>query len=50
MNLYACMDQFGITPLMWATVRGHLPVIEYLLERGADMEAKNNVSDVISLM
>ena len=41
------MYQNGWTPLMNAAEKGHLPVVEYLLERGADMEAKDNVSDVI---
>ena len=44
------MLQNGKTPLMEAAKNGHLPVLEYLMERGADMEAKDNVSDVISLM
>ena len=44
------MDQNGYTPLIWAAEHGHLPVVEYLVERGADMEAKDFVSDVISLM
>ena len=36
---------------MIAAEEGHLPVVEYLLERGADMEAEDNyVSDVISLL
>ena len=44
------MYQNGNTPLMWAAWKGHLPAVEYLVERGADMEAKDDVSDVISLM
>ena len=36
---------------MYAAREGHLPVVEYLLEKGADMEAKGgDVSDVISWM
>ena len=51
MNIYLCeWFQFGFTPLILAAKNGHLPVVEYLVERGADIEAKNNVSDVISLM
>ena len=26
---------------------GHLPVVEYLVEKGADLDAKNDVRDVI---
>ena len=33
-----------MTPLHWATLRGHKEVVALLLERGADKEAKNNVS------
>ena len=33
---------------MFAAKNGHLPVVEYLVEKGADMEAKDNVSDIIS--
>ena len=52
MNTYLClwMYQDGYTPLIRAARNGRLPVVEYLVERGADMEAKDNVSDVISLM
>ena len=41
------MYQDGDTPLIWAVENGNLAVVEYLLERGADMEAKNGVSDAI---
>ena len=44
------MYQGGKTPLIIAAMYGYLPVVEYLLENGADMEAKDQVSDVISLM
>ena len=32
---------------MEAVREGRLPVVEYLVEKGADMEEKNNVSDAI---
>ena len=35
------MYQDGWTPLLLAAYNGHLPVVEYLLEKGADMEAKD---------
>ena len=41
------MCQNGDTPLMWAAENSSLPVVAYLLKRGADVKAKNNVSDVI---
>ena len=41
------MDQNGWTPLKWAAMNGRLPMIEYLVEKGADIEAKDyEVSDV----
>ena len=36
--------------MILAVNRGHLSVVEYLVERGADKEAKDKVSDVISLI
>ena len=35
---------------MIAADEGHLPMVEYLVEKRADIEAKDKVSDVISLM
>ena len=40
-------NQDGSTPLICAAMNGQLPVVEYLVERGADLEAKDNVNDVI---
>ena len=34
-------DEDGKTPLHWAAYRGHLPVVEYLCEHGADKEARD---------
>ena len=33
-----------------AAEKGHFPMVEYLVEKGADMQAKDEVSDVISLL
>ena len=41
------MDQYGHTPLLFAAEQGHLEVVEYLVEKGADTEATDRVSDVI---
>ena len=35
---------------MHAAMEGHLPVVEYLLESGADLEATDDVSGFISWM
>ena len=32
---------------MIAARNGHLPVVEYLVERGADLKTKDNVSNMI---
>ena len=31
---------------MFAAWKGHLPMVEYLVEKGADVEVKDSVSDV----
>ena len=36
--------------MLLAAFKGHLPTVEYLVELGADMEAMDCVSDVISWM
>ena len=36
--------QNGMTALYWAADKGHLEVVRLLLERGADIQATNNVS------
>ena len=38
-----------MTSLMWAASNGHTDVIKVLLEAGASIEAKNNVSKRISI-
>ena len=61
-NLVICEGAFGIfrTALHWAAKRGHVPVVKYLLDSGADRELKDsnaqlpadvtNSPDVISLL
>ena len=41
------MNQLGHTALMYAKETGLVPAVEYLVEKGADMQAQNDVSDVI---
>ena len=48
MNIYLWICQHGSTPLICGASNNSLPVVEYLVEKGADVEAKGNVSDVIS--
>ena len=44
-NWNHCGYQHGYTPLINAAMEGNLPVLEFLVERGADMEVKNEVCD-----
>ena len=39
--------QDGMTAVMKAAVYGHLPVVEYLVGRGADIEAKHKVRAIV---
>ena len=41
-TLYKC-PQLDRTPLHWACAKGHLPVVEILVDHGADVEAKDKV-------
>ena len=50
MNICLWMYQSGYTPLIHAAENGNLPMVEYLVEKGANMEAKNNVNDVMLSM
>ena len=34
-------DEYGLTPLHWAASNGHLPVVQYLYEQGADKEPRS---------
>ena len=40
------MLQDGWTPLIYASEEGHLDVCELLLNRGADVNLKDNVCDI----
>jgi hypothetical protein len=42
-SLAARRAQIGMTPLWWAAEKGHLGVVQLLVERGADFETKNTV-------
>ena len=47
MHIRVKMHQDGDTPLKVSAVKGHLPVVEYLVEKGADVEVKDQVSGII---
>ena len=40
---------YGETPLHNASEKGHLEVVKYLTEAGADINAKNDVSMCVSI-
>ena len=42
------MIQDGITALMQASYKGHLPVVEYLVEQGADISTQDKVRNSIN--
>ena len=44
------MIQGGRTALMFASMYGRLPVVEYLVEQGAVIDAQNEVRNSISSM
>ena len=48
--LHETTAQSGQTPLMTAAERGHIESMRVLLDRGADLEAKDNVSCVDSVV
>ena len=37
------MIQDGTTALMWASMKGHLPVVQYLIQQGADINTQDEV-------
>ena len=39
--------QGGDTAVMQAASCGHLPVVEYLVDRGADIDAKDDVRAIV---
>ena len=41
-------DQFGHTPLHWASFNGVLRVVHQLLDRAADVEVKNDEGKTVS--
>ena len=42
------MYQYGSTPLMYAAANSHLPMVEYLVERGADIDAQDHVEEQLN--
>merc|ERR1712113_207668 len=38
-NVDACDEKYGLTPLMLASVEGHLDIVKYLVEKGANVDA-----------
>ena len=44
------MIQIGWTALMHASQYGHLPVVEYLVQKGADINIQNKVRNDINYL
>lgn len=38
-------DDFGDTPLHWASLGGHLAIVTFLLEKNAEINVKNSKGD-----
>ena len=43
------MYQIGKTPLILAAENGNLPVVEYLLEKGANSNAQDDVNEQLAI-
>ena len=41
------IDKWGWTPLMWATLRQYVPIVKFLLEKGADPNIAAQKADVV---
>ena len=40
--------QYGWTPLMWASCNGRMDCVKLLLDRGAELNVQNKVSEILS--
>ena len=45
LSCHSISVQYGSTPLHLAIIVGHLPIVEYLVEAGADPSITDNVSN-----
>lgn len=41
------IDKWGWTPLLWATLRQYVPIVKFLLEKGADPNIAAQKADVV---
>ena len=44
------MIQDGTTALMWASMKGHHPVVKYLVQQGANINTQDEVRNSINSM
>jgi ankyrin repeat protein len=41
-NIFSLNHIYGFTSLNWASSEGHLDIVQYLISKGANIEAKDN--------
>ncbi len=41
--LFAFIHQFGLTPLHWSAVDGHVALVDYLVAAGSSLKAADTV-------
>ena len=44
-QLFICSFFPSVDPLLWAAYKGHVHVVRYLVEQGADINIKDDISE-----
>lgn len=50
MRVCVCVCQYGTTPLIWASRKGHFDCVMHLLENGADVDQEGAVQPLLLLI